>query len=135
MQISSSIYNEDGIQKPILVGHSFGGKIVIRIASKKDIPLSGLVLVDASGLPHTSFTTQAKINIAKTVKPIMSLPFMKGIKSNLLRLSGSDDYIAFRSFGKHLSTSSGNILSLIYRKSRIRHSLCGAGTIKIRILR
>lgn len=71
-----------------------GGKTAIRIASKKTFPLSGLIIVDPSGLPHTSFVTQTKINIAKTVKPIMDLPFMKGIRSNLLRLSGSDDYIA-----------------------------------------
>ncbi|MFH0773352.1 MAG: alpha/beta hydrolase [bacterium] len=83
------------ISNPILIGHSFGGKIAIRIASKKTPPIAGLVLVDSSGLPHTSFVTQTKINIAKTVKPLMNLPFMQGVKSNLLRLSGSDDYIAF----------------------------------------
>ena len=84
-----------GIQKPILVGHSFGGKTAIRIASQKTLPLSGLVLVDSSGLPHTSLIVQTKIKIAKTVKPIMDLPFMQGIRSSLLRLSGSDDYVAF----------------------------------------
>lgn len=83
-----------GIQKPVLIGHSFGGKTAIRIASKKTVPLSGLILVDSSGLPHTSFTTQTKIRIAKTVKPLMDLPFMQGIKSSLLRFYGSDDYIA-----------------------------------------
>jgi pimeloyl-ACP methyl ester carboxylesterase len=83
------------IQKPIIVGHSFGGKTAIRIASKKTIPLTGLVLVDSSGLPHTTFATQTKIRIAKSVKPIMDLPFMQGIRSSILRLSGSDDYVAF----------------------------------------
>ncbi len=83
------------IQNPVLLGHSFGGKIAVRIASKKSIPLSGVVLIDSSGLPHTSFVTQTKIGIAKTVKPLMDLPFMKGVRSNLLRLSGSDDYTAF----------------------------------------
>jgi len=82
------------IAQPVLIGHSFGGKTAIRIAAKKLIPLLGLILVDSSGLPHTSFTTQTKIRIAKTVKPLMDLPFMQGIKSSLLRLSGSDDYIA-----------------------------------------
>jgi pimeloyl-ACP methyl ester carboxylesterase len=52
-------------------------------------------LVDSSGLPHTSFATKTKIEIAKTVKPFMSLPFMQGIRSSLLRMSGSDDYNAF----------------------------------------
>lgn len=82
------------IQRPILAGHSFGGKTAVRIASKKAIPLTGLILIDSSGLPHTSLTTQTKIQIAKTVKPIMDLPFMQGLRSQLLRFSGSDDYIA-----------------------------------------
>lgn len=83
------------IANPVLIGHSFGGKTAVRIASKKTVPLAGLILVDSSGLPHTSFATQTKIGIAKTMKPLMELPFMRGMKSSLLRLSGSDDYIAF----------------------------------------
>ena len=82
------------IQQPILVGHSFGGKTAVRIASSGTTHLSGLILVDASGLPHASLVTQTKIKIASTVKPIMNLPFMQGIRTGLLRLSGSDDYVA-----------------------------------------
>lgn len=84
-----------GIVNPVLIGHSFGGKTGVRIASRKTTPLAGLILVDSSGLPHTSFATQTKIGIAKTIKPFMELPFMRGVKSSLLKLSGSDDYIAF----------------------------------------
>ena len=94
-QTASNFIKKLQIKNPILVGHSFGGKTAIRIASKKIMSLAGLILVDSSGLPHTSLTTQAKIRIAKTVKPIMDLPFMQGIRSSLLRLSGSDDYVAF----------------------------------------
>ena len=83
------------IEKPILVGHSFGGKIAVRITSKKHIPLAGMVLVDSSGLPHTSLITKVKIGIAKTVKPVTNLSFMQGVRSTLLRVAGSDDYVAF----------------------------------------
>lgn len=93
--IVSHFIEKKEIQKPILIGHSFGGKITIRMASKKAIPLAGLVLVDSSGLPHISLVTKTKIKIAQTVKPMMSLPFMQGIRSSLLRISGSDDYVAF----------------------------------------
>jgi len=82
------------ILNPVIVGHSFGGKTAVRIASKKIVPIAGLVLVDSSGLPHTSLSSQTKIKIANTVKPLMELPFMRGIKLSLLRLSGSDDYVA-----------------------------------------
>jgi pimeloyl-ACP methyl ester carboxylesterase len=82
------------IPKPTVIGHSFGGKTAIRLAAKNKALLNGLVLVDSSGLPHTTFSTQTKIKIAHTVKPIMDLPFMQGIRSHLLRMAGSDDYIA-----------------------------------------
>lgn len=81
--------------KPTLIGHSFGGKIAIRIASKKMIQMNGLILVDSSGLAHTSLITQAKIRVAQTMSPLFRLPLLKDLKSGLLRLSGSDDYVAF----------------------------------------
>lgn len=84
-----------GIEQPVLIGHSFGGKTAVRITSKKMIPISGLILVDASGLPHTSFITQAKIRVAKTVSPLFRIPILKELRTGLLRLSGSDDYVAF----------------------------------------
>jgi pimeloyl-ACP methyl ester carboxylesterase len=93
-RIISEFANKLEVMNPVLVGHSFGGKTAVRIAAKKLIPISGLVLVDSSGLPHTSLTTQTKIKIAQTVKPIMDLPFMHGVRSRLLRIAGSDDYIA-----------------------------------------
>lgn len=83
------------ITNPIVVGHSFGGKVATRIASRKMIPLHGLVLVDASGLAHTSRLTKTKIQIAKTIGPLFRLPILKDFKAGLLRLSGSDDYVAF----------------------------------------
>lgn len=93
-RIVSQFIEKLELKSPVLVGHSFGGKTGIRMSSKQLVSLSGLVLVDSSGLPHTSLVTKTKIQIAKTVKPIMDLPFMQGIRSNLLRFSGSDDYIA-----------------------------------------
>lgn len=94
-QIVSEFVEKISITKPILIGHSFGGKVAARIASKKMIQLGGLILVDASGLPHTSLITKAKIQIAKTVSPFFRLPILKDLRSGLLRLSGSDDYVAF----------------------------------------
>lgn len=84
-----------GIIKSILVGHSFGGKVAVRISSKRMTMLSGLILVDSSGLLHTNFIAQIKIYIAKKVGPLFQLPFLKGLKSGILRLTGSDDYTAF----------------------------------------
>ena len=93
--IVSHCFHKLEIANPVLIGHSFGGKVAIRIASKKAIKLTGLILVDSSGLAHTSVATKTKIQIAKIVKPLMDLPFMKGIRSKLLRLLGSDDYLSF----------------------------------------
>jgi len=78
----------------LLVGHSFGGKSGVRLVATHPDDVVGLVLVDASGLPHTSSVTQAKIVAAKTLRPFFNLSFMHGIKSKVLRLIGSDDYVA-----------------------------------------
>ena len=77
-----------------VVGHSFGGKVAIRLTTAHSQYIKGLVLVDSSGLPHTSTLTRAKIAAAKTLKPIFSLPFMHDARHTVLRLMGSDDYVA-----------------------------------------
>ncbi len=93
-KVVTQLIKKLNITNPTLIGHSFGGKIAIRISAKKMISLTGLILVDASGLPHTSFITKAKSSLAHVMKPIFALPVLKGMKNMLLRLSGSDDYVA-----------------------------------------
>jgi pimeloyl-ACP methyl ester carboxylesterase len=84
-----------GIQECVLIGHSFGGKLSAHIAAQKThVALRGIVLVDASGLPHASIFTKLKARAAHMVKPLFAPPFMHDARTTLLRLFGSDDYVA-----------------------------------------
>lgn len=43
------------ISKPVLIGHSFGGKVAALVAGIKPQILKGLVLISPSGIPHPKF--------------------------------------------------------------------------------
>ncbi|MER3396356.1 MAG: hypothetical protein C4319_06190 [Acidimicrobiia bacterium] len=40
-----------GVRRPILVGHSLGGEVAMRIALQRPNDIAGLVLIDSAGLP------------------------------------------------------------------------------------
>ncbi len=67
-----------GISDPVLIGHSFGGRISILMASRN--PISRVVLVDAAGIkPHRPLKYYIKIYSFKTAKKI--LPVILGKKT------------------------------------------------------
>lgn len=95
MKFVDSFVQKLKIHECVLIGHSFGGKLTVRIASHKiQTLLRGIVLVDASGLPHASVFTKLKARAAHLVKPLFTPPFMHDARTALLRLFGSDDYVA-----------------------------------------
>lgn len=86
-----------GIERPVLIGHSFGGRVAIIHASRN--PVHKVILVDAAGvLPRRSIKYYAKVYSFKLLKKI--LPLLLGrdraeaaIERRRAR-SGSDDYRA-----------------------------------------
>lgn len=76
------------IENPIIVGHSFGGRIATILAANNPERVSSIILVDAGGIHIQSFVTKFKIFFYKFfVKPIRSL-----IPNKFKKLFGSDDY-------------------------------------------
>ena len=70
------------MNKVILVGHSFGGRVAIRIASQKGYLLDKIVLVDSAGLiPRRGLKYYFKIYVHKLM-----------MKLNIPHNAGSDDY-------------------------------------------
>lgn len=77
-----SVLEKEGVEKAIIVGHSFGGRVAMEIAAKFPDVASGLVLVDSAGIkPRRNPTYYIKIAIHKLMKKLG----MKGLK-------GSNDY-------------------------------------------
>ncbi|MEI7579629.1 MAG: alpha/beta hydrolase [bacterium] len=69
------------LKKPILLGHSFGGQIAARLASREKHLLSQLILVNAAGInPANTVKKFIFKKIAKTGKRIFKLPGLKQLE-------------------------------------------------------
>lgn len=84
-----------GINEPIIIGHSHGGRTAIRYAA--EYPVRKLVLVDSAGVkPKRSLKYYIRVYSYKTAKHLLSLPGLKRYKEPLLDKFrgkvGSDDY-------------------------------------------
>lgn len=77
-------FKELGINKPIIVGHSFGGKIALVMGSKYDV--ESLVLLAS---PAFRSATSIKTKILKAIK---KLPFMDNLAEKAKKIIGSADY-------------------------------------------
>ncbi|MGM7703381.1 alpha/beta fold hydrolase [Pseudalkalibacillus sp. Hm43] len=83
------------IEDPILVGHSFGGRVSIRYAAHH--PVHKIILVDAAGVkPKRSMKYYYKVYTYKTLKKVLDLPGLKKHKEEILTKVkgkvGSADY-------------------------------------------
>lgn len=78
------------IEKCILMGHSFGGRIGIILAANSDL-ITKLVLVDSAGFEQKSLFIKIKLNISKCLKPILKILPSK-LKKAGLDVIGSNDF-------------------------------------------
>lgn len=82
------------LQKPMLVGHSNGGRTIIRLVSVDSEIAGKIVLVDASGLKKSTSQTSAMSTIAKLVKPFFAPSFMQPLRKKIYKSIGSEDYVS-----------------------------------------
>jgi len=80
-----------GLKEVILVGHSFGGRIGIKLAAQNPDVIEKLVLVDAAGLRNENLVNRLKVMAAKTVKPLFELPIIRNFKTHAYRAIGATD--------------------------------------------
>jgi len=75
----------------ILVGHSFGGRVSIKIAIKHPTKVKKLILVDSAGIKR-----ERKIigGLARLFKPIFKQKIMDGARNKIYQAIGSEDYLA-----------------------------------------
>ncbi|MBQ2729324.1 MAG: alpha/beta hydrolase [Clostridia bacterium] len=88
-----------GLEKVILMGHSYGGRVIIKLASREDLPfeISKIILVDSAGvLPKRGLDYKIKVTTYKIGKRIMLSPPMKKLfpkaVENWQSKQGSADY-------------------------------------------
>ena len=87
-------------ERLILLGHSFGGRVIIKLASRETpFEMEKVILVDAAGVkPKKTFRQKLRQRLFKIGKRILSLGFVKKLfpnaLENLRKRSGSADYNA-----------------------------------------
>lgn len=78
-----------GVQRVVLVGHSFGGRIAVLLSSVYEINVEGLVLASSAGLNRFSLEKYIKIKYYKFLKYLVRINMISG---KVLGKFGSRDY-------------------------------------------
>ncbi len=90
-----------GAKDVIFVGHSFGGRIIIKLAAQKNpqINIKKIVLIDSAGIvPHKTFLQKVKIKKYKIIKKLADLKILQFFYGTIIdewkKNQGSADYRA-----------------------------------------
>ncbi len=87
------------IESASLIGHSYGGRVIIKLASRKDIPftIENIVLIDSAGIvPEKTLKQKLKIANYKILKNVFGIKLIYTLFPELVEdwrnRQGSDDY-------------------------------------------
>jgi len=95
VQITENFIREKINNKKIfLVGHSFGGRVAIKLLSQKDELAEKLILVSSAGPKIKSNRQNLIKTFAKTLKPIFKIPGLRSLRLFIYRVLGAEDYLA-----------------------------------------
>ena len=88
-------------KKVILLGHSYGGRVIIKLSARKNLPFAIVknILVDAAGImPHRSLAYKLRVRLYKLGKAVLNFPLMTKLFPDALnrfqKKFGSADYAA-----------------------------------------
>lgn len=85
------------VENPVMIGHSHGGRVIMKLCGEGLLNPPKIVFVDAAGLkPKKNFKSQIKVRTFKTVKFFLKLPVVKKYTADTLTKArahfGSSDY-------------------------------------------
>ena len=105
--------NDLNITNPIIIAHSFGGRISILLASKYNIPIKNLILIDSAGIiPKMTLKKKFRLNLYKTLQSLANyLPkkIKYKFKTYLFNKFSSSDY---QSLDENMRQTFKNIVNL-----------------------
>ena len=109
-EIIISFMQELKIINPIIIAHSFGGRIATLLSSQYKIPIDKMILIDIAGIkPKKTLKQRLKERLYKLLKKITSSSKHKEkYHEKLLKLFGSQDY---RSLPKEMHQTFKNIIN------------------------
>lgn len=87
------------LENPIMIGHSHGGRVILKLAADGTVNPPKIVLLDSAGLiPKKSAKQKFRAKSFKAIKKVLTLPIIKNYSEGLLekarRHYGSADYNA-----------------------------------------
>ena len=85
---------KQGLAKVSIVGHSFGGRIGIKLAARYPQLVAKLVLVDSAGFAMGSKQKKIYAMAARLVRPVFKPAFMAGLRKSIYQALGAEDYLA-----------------------------------------
>jgi pimeloyl-ACP methyl ester carboxylesterase len=80
------------LKKVILIGHSFGGRVAIKLSATKPKIIEKVVLVGSAGIILNKKTAQKAI--ARMIKPLFKPKFMQPVRKKIYEKMGAEDYVA-----------------------------------------
>lgn len=87
------------VDKATLIGHSFGGRVIIKLANRENLPfeITNIVLIDSAGvMPKRSFLQKMKVKRYKILKKFLCMKWIHALFPELIddwkSRQGSDDY-------------------------------------------
>ncbi len=87
------------VKKATLIGHSYGGRVIIKLAARDNIPfeIKNIVLIDSAGImPKRSFAQRMNIKRYKILKKILNMKLVYALFPELIddwrSRQGSADY-------------------------------------------
>lgn len=88
-----------GVERASLIGHSYGGRVIIKLAARDTLPfeIEKIVLIDSAGiLPRKTFSQKMKIKRYRILKKILNLNLIYALFPELVddwrNRQGSADY-------------------------------------------
>lgn len=86
----------NNIDNPIIIAHSFGGRIAISLSGKMNVKIKKIILIDSAGIkPKKTFSQKLKQFVYKTLKKfkyILPKKYKEKYITFLIRLFGSSDF-------------------------------------------
>lgn len=83
-----------GEDKPIVIGHSNGGRIALSFVQKHPGKLGQLILIDSAGVAHNELIPSTKLKSLKVIsKAGKGLSHVPVVKKSFYKLIGAQDYL------------------------------------------
>ena len=99
VEIVKEFIEKLSLQKVILIGHSYGGRIIIKLNSREDLKFEIIknILIDSAGIRRKlNFIVRTRIKCFKILKKISKLSVIKKhfskFENHLYKAFGSNDY-------------------------------------------